>query len=190
MLLRCLHDAATDPLRFMPTALRFTTAELRMPTYAQDVPTIRYGASTIQAGSATTSSLYYIPDESGWIVMNLAKSGYHWYQDSPRLSTNDPEYTYGAATNEPDAATVELRFRPRPQSTTNRPECFKRFKIVVALSWRFPNRQDSSRIATVLLRFTPMSTVLLRIMPMHPIRRRFDKLGWIVALPGPKILNV
>ena len=38
-----------------------------------------------------------------------------------------------ATKNEPDAATVELRFRPHPQSTTFRPECFKRFKTVVAL---------------------------------------------------------
>ena len=55
MLLRCLHDLSTDPLRLMTTALRFTTVELRMLTNAHDASTIRYGASTIQAGSATTS---------------------------------------------------------------------------------------------------------------------------------------
>ena len=30
MLLRCLHDSSTDPLRLMTAALRFTTVELRM----------------------------------------------------------------------------------------------------------------------------------------------------------------
>ena len=57
MLLRCLHDSSTVPLRFVTAALRFTTVELRMLT-------IRYGASTVQAGSATTSSLCCILDES------------------------------------------------------------------------------------------------------------------------------
>ena len=49
MLLRCLHDSSTDPLRLMTTELRFTRVALRMVT-------IRYGASTIQAGSATVAS--------------------------------------------------------------------------------------------------------------------------------------
>ena len=56
MLLRCLHDSTTDPLRLMTAALGFTTVELRMLTNAHDASTIRYGASTIQAGSATVAS--------------------------------------------------------------------------------------------------------------------------------------
>ena len=56
MLLRCLHDSSTDPLRLKTAALRFTTVELRMPTNAHGASTIRYGASTIQAGSATVVS--------------------------------------------------------------------------------------------------------------------------------------
>ena len=32
MLLRCLHDSSTDPLRLKTAALRFTTVELRMLT--------------------------------------------------------------------------------------------------------------------------------------------------------------
>ena len=56
MLLRCLHDSSTDPLRLMTAALGFTTVELRMITNAHDASTIRYGASTIQAGSATVAS--------------------------------------------------------------------------------------------------------------------------------------
>ena len=51
---------------------------------------------------------------------------------------------------------VVLRFRPGPQSTTICPKCFKRFKTIVALSWRFPNYYSSSRIITVLLRIMPM----------------------------------
>ena len=56
MLLRCLHDSSTDPLRLKTAALRFTTVELRMLTNTHDASTIRYGASTIQAGSATVVS--------------------------------------------------------------------------------------------------------------------------------------
>ena len=55
------------------------------------------------------------------------------HPDSSRTLKNGHDSTHGAAKNEPDPATVELRFRPRPQSTTIHPECFKRFKIVVAL---------------------------------------------------------
>ena len=77
--------------------------------------------------------------------------------DLPRRPMNDYEYTYGANKNGPDFATVELCFRPRPQSTMIHPECLKQFKIVVALSRRFLNCQDSSRVTTVLLQFTPMS---------------------------------
>ena len=85
------------------------------------------------------------------------ESGCQYYPDSSRTLKNGHYSTHGATKNEPDPATVELRFRPRPQSTTIHPECFKRFKIVVALPGRFPNRQDSPRIIMVLLRFMPMS---------------------------------
>ena len=52
MLLRCLHDSSTDPLRLMTTELPITTVALRMLT----MPTIRYGASKIQASRATVPS--------------------------------------------------------------------------------------------------------------------------------------
>ena len=67
MLLRCLHDSSTVPLRFMTAALRFTTVELLMLTKAHDASEIRYGASTVQAGSATTCSSCRILDESACI---------------------------------------------------------------------------------------------------------------------------
>ena len=77
----------------------------------------------------------------------------------------------GIVKTDPDLATVELRPRPRPQSSTIHPDKFKRFKLVVALSSRFPNHHDSSRIITVLLRLMRVhhdgATVLLRIMPMY-----------------------
>ena len=81
----------------------------------------------------------------------------------PRFTPNTQDSIHGATKNEPDSATVELRLRPRPQSTTIHPECFKRFKIVVALSWRYPakNHHGTSMI------HANVSTVLLRIMPMH-----------------------
>ena len=80
-----------------------------------------------------------------------------------RTLKNGHDSTHDATKNEPDSATVELRFRPRPQSTTIHNECFKRFKIVVALSWRrfFKNHHGTSTI------HADVSTVLLRIMPMH-----------------------
>ena len=64
MLLRCLHDSSTVPVRFMAAALRFTTVELRMLTNGHDVSKIRYGASTVQASSARISSSCCIFDES------------------------------------------------------------------------------------------------------------------------------
>ena len=56
MLLWCLQDSSTVPLRLMPAALRFTPMELRMLKNAHDAVTIRNGATTVQASSATTAS--------------------------------------------------------------------------------------------------------------------------------------
>ena len=56
MLLRCLQDSFTVPLRLMPAALRFTPMELRTLKNAHNAVTFRYGATTVQAGSATTAS--------------------------------------------------------------------------------------------------------------------------------------
>ena len=56
MLLRCLQDSSTVPLRLMPVALRFTPMELRMLKNAHGAPMIRYGATTVLAGSATAAS--------------------------------------------------------------------------------------------------------------------------------------
>ena len=84
---------------------------------------------------------------------------------------NDDEYYHGATTNDPDPATVALRSRPRPHSNTIHHDKFKGFKLVVALSRRFPYHHDSSRIITVLLRLRSVhhdgATVLLRIMLMY-----------------------
>ena len=56
MLLRCLQDSSSVPLRLMPAALQFTLMELRMLKNAHNAVTIRYGATTVQAGSTTTAS--------------------------------------------------------------------------------------------------------------------------------------
>ena len=78
----------------------------------------------------------------------------------PRMTTN--------TRNDPDPTTVELRSRPRLQSNTIHPDKFKRFKLVTALSSRFPNHYYSSRIITVLLRLRLVhhdgAMVLLRII--------------------------
>ena len=47
MLLRCLQDSSTAPIRLMLAALRFTPMELRMLKNAHDAATIRYGATTV-----------------------------------------------------------------------------------------------------------------------------------------------
>ena len=153
MLLRCLQDSSTVPLRLMPAALRFTPMELRMLKNAHDAVTIRYGATTVQAGSATTAS------RSPTNVHDLAVFMRQVFRDVSNTPIH-PEHSRMATippTVPPRMSPIPLRFRPRPQSTTIHPECFKRFKIVVALPGRFPNRQDSLRIITVLLRFMPMS---------------------------------
>ena len=51
MLLRCLQDSSTVPLRLMPAPM-----ELRVLKNANDAVKIRYGVTTVQAGSATTAS--------------------------------------------------------------------------------------------------------------------------------------
>ena len=160
MLLRCLQDSSTVPLRLMLAGLQFNTMELLMLKNAHDAVTIRYGATTVQAGSATTASGSHTNVHDLAVVMrqvNRDVSDTPIHPDSPRTPKNGHDSTHGAAKIEPDSATVELQFSPRPQSTMIHPECFKRFKIVVALSGRFPNRQDLPRIITVLLQFMPIS---------------------------------
>ena len=127
---------------------------------AHDAVTIRYGATTVQASSATTASrsptnVHDLTVFMWQVIRDVSNTTIH--PDSSRTLKNGHDSTHGAAKNEPDPATVALRFRPRPQSTTIHHECFKWFKIVVALPGRFPNRQDSPRIITVLLRLMPMS---------------------------------
>ena len=55
--------------------------------------------------------------------------GCQWYPDSPGRLKNGHDSTHGATKNNPDSALVELRLRPRPQSTTIHPKCFKRFML-------------------------------------------------------------
>ena len=79
----------------------------------------------------------------------------------PRMTMN--------ITNDTDPTTVWLQSWPHTQSNTIHPD---KFKLIVALSSRFPNHQDTSRIITVLLRLTPVhqdgAMVLLRIRLMYP----------------------
>ena len=61
-------------------------------------------------------------DESEWIGMSVIPCFFPNVHEWPRLHLPYLKYESGAAA-------VELRFRPRPQSTTIQPECFKRFKL-------------------------------------------------------------
>ena len=86
------------------------------------------------------------------------------HYERTRTPTNDHEYYHGTTRNDPNPATVELRFESRPQSNTIHPD---EFKLVVALSWRLPNHQVfTNHHGTTRIR-ADVSTVLLRFMPMH-----------------------
>ena len=152
------HDAPKISARYIygPTRLHDGSAMIHHggATNAHDASKIRYSASIVQAGSATTfphAVFLMNRDESEWVGMSVIRQFIPNVHEWPRLHIPYLKY-------EPGAATVELGFRPRSQSTTIQPECFKRFKTAVACrGLRSPNHQDSSRITTVLLRFTPMS---------------------------------
>ena len=68
------------------------------------------------------------------------------------IPLNADEYTYGTTRNDPDSATVELRYAHNQTLFTSTSS--NGLNLVVALLWRFPNHHDSSRITTVLLQFT------------------------------------
>ena len=95
--------------------------------------------------------------------------------DAPRVSAR---YIYGPTT-------VELRFRPSPQSTTIQPECFNRFKTALAC-------RGGSRITRILLEllqyYYDSRRCLYVAATSHTDAPRFDKSGWIIALEGPKSL--
>ena len=84
---------------------------------------------------------------------------------------------------EPGAATVELRFRPRPQFITIQSECFKRFKTAVAC-------RGGSRITKIILEllryYYDSRRCLYGAATNHTDASRFDKSGVNLALEGPK----
>ena len=118
MLLRCLHDSSTVPLRFITAVLRFTIVGLRMLTMRPRFDTVLVRLKPVVPRHPPRAVFLMNRDESGW---NGAESGVTNTPDSSRMPTNGHDYTYGATTNEPHAATVELRFRPHPQYTTIHP---------------------------------------------------------------------
>ena len=76
---------------------------------AHDTSKIRYGASLVQAGSATTFSVFLMNrDESEWIGMSVIPRFIPNAHEWPLIHLPHLKY-------EPGAATVEQRFRPRPQ---------------------------------------------------------------------------
>ena len=187
MLLQRLQGSTTAPLRLMLAALQFTQIKLRMLKNAHNAAMIRYGATTVQAGSAMAASgsptnvhnLAVFIRQVNWNVSNTPI-----HPNSSCTLKNGHDSTHGATKNEPDPATVELRFRPHPQSTTIHPECFKRFKIVVALPRRFRNCQESPKIITVLLWFMQLLRYYYGSCRCpygatmnHADVPRFDKLG-------------
>ena len=104
-------------------------------------------------------------NESEWIRMSVISRFIPNAHDWPRLDLPHLKY-------EPGAATVELRFRPRPQSTTIQPECFKRFKAAVAC-------RGGSRITKILLElqqyYYDSRRCLYGAATNHTDASRFDK---------------
>ena len=149
-------------------------------TNAHNASKIRYSASMFQTGSATTISSCCILDESEWIGMSVI----------PRFIPNTHEWPRSHLPHlkyEPSAATVELRFRPRPQSTTIQPECFKRFKTAVACRGGF-------RITKILLEllqyYNDSRRCLYGAATNHTDASRFDKSVMNLSSGGAKIVNV
>ena len=106
-------------------------------------------------------------DESEWIGMSVIPRFIPNAHEWPLL--HRPHLKY-----EPGAATVELRFRPRPQSTTIQPECFKRFKTVIACR----GGSQITKILFELLQYCYDSRRCLYGAAMnHTDASRFDKSG-------------
>ena len=106
-------------------------------------------------------------DESEWIGMSVIPRFIPNAHEWPQLHLPYLKY-------EPGAATVELRFRPRPQTTTIQPECFKRFKIAVAC-------RGGSRITKILLEllyyYYDSRRCLYGAATNHTDASRFDESG-------------
>ena len=160
------HDAPTVSARFVygSTTTHAGSATIHpadRATNAQECS--RRGHDSIRCYNGSSRSRHgsvkisYECARSSSFRVNRDVSNTPIHPDSSRTLKNGHDSTHVATKNKPDSATVELRLMPRPQSTTIHHECFKWFKIVVALSWRFSNRQDSPRITTALVRFMPMS---------------------------------
>ena len=150
MLLRYLHDISTAPLRFITTALWFTTLELRMLTMRPRFAMVLVWFRPVVPRHSPYAVFLMNRDESEWIGMSGISRFIPHAHEWPRLHLPHLKH-------EPGAATVELRFRPSPQSTTIQPESFKRFRTALACRGGF-------RITKI---HADVSTVLLPIISMH-----------------------
>ena len=111
-------------------------------------------------------------DESEWIGMSLIPRFIPNAHEWPRLHLPLLKY-------EPGAATVELRFRPRPQSTKIQPEAC----------------HGGSRITKILLElglqyYYDSRRCLYGAATNHTDASRFDKSGVNLSSRGAKIVNV
>ena len=97
------------------------------------------------------------------VIRRFIPNAHEW----PRLHLPHLKYV-------PGAATVELRLRPRPQSSTIQPECFKWFKTAVAC-------RGDSRITNILLEllqyYYDSRRCLYGAATNHTDASRFDKSG-------------
>ena len=108
LLLQCLRDSSTVPLRLMTAALGFNPVELRMLTNAH------YGASTIQTGSATTSSSCVSPSYTFTIMATICQDSSRFEQDGKigvqRGAAGCKKRKSNIYTVSHDAPTVSARF--------------------------------------------------------------------------------
>ena len=110
------------------------------------------------------------------VIPRFIPNAHEW----PRLHLPHLKY-------EPGAAMVELLFRPRPESTTIQPECFKRFKTAVAC-------RVGSRITKILLEllqyYYDSRQCIYGAATNRTDALRFDKWGVNLSSRGAKIVNV
>ena len=137
----------------------FTTVELRILTMRPRFAIVLVWFRPVVPRHVPNAVFLMNRDELEWIGMSVTPRFIPNAHEWPRLHLPHLKY-------EPGAATVELRLRPRPQSTTIQPECFKRVKTTVACRGGFRITIFSNYYSTSTIH-VDVSTVLLRIILMH-----------------------
>ena len=158
----------------------FTTVELRILTMRPRFAIVLVWFRPVVPRHVPNAVFLMNRDELEWIGMSVIPRFIPNAHEWPLLHLPHLKY-------EPGAATVELRLRPRPQSTTIQPECFKRVKTTVACRGGF----RITKIFLELLQYYYDSRrCLFGAATNHTNASRFDKSGVNLSSRGAKIVNV